>query len=208
MTALLLTRQNQESVDALIKTIEGNLNAQFASYAKTVEETGREMLAIKNTIALMPEDFSNIDKSIQTTTKELSENQTMLEKALAESAQAFNKTAELSESLTKAYESQSEKIEEMISKFTNLLKEYKETSKESKELLIGFKGMDEQIAAIFEHINENTKNYSDIIGNSLTGYLNSFTEATKDVSAKFANATDALREEVEKLNKMETVRGK
>ena len=75
--------------------------------------------------------------------------------------------------------------------------------KESKELLAGFKGMDQQISGIFEHINENTKSYSDIIGNSLTNYLNSFTEATKDVSAKFADATDALREEVEKLNKLE-----
>ena len=63
--------------------------------------------------------------------------------------------------------------------------------------------MDQQISEIFGHINENTKSYSDIIGNSLTNYLNSFTEATKDVSVKFADATDALREEVEKLIKTE-----
>mgnify|MGYP006967216474 CR=1 FL=1 len=43
---------------------------------------------------------------------------------------------------------------------------------------------------------------SEVIGNSLTNYLNGFTEATKGVSAKFADATDALREEVEKLNMM------
>lgn len=161
------------------------------------------MLNIKNTLALMPEDFSNIDKSIQTTTEKLSANQTTLGNALNESTQAFDKTTEISESLTEAYESQSKKIEEMISKFTDVLNEYKETSKESKELLAGFKGMDEQIAKIFERINENTKSYSEVIGNSLTNYLNSFTDATKDVSAKFADATDALREEVEKLNKSE-----
>lgn len=199
----LFRRQNQESVEALTRTIEDNLNAKFAAYAKTVEEVSEEMLNIKNTLALMPEDFSNVDKSIQTTTEKLSANQTTLENALSESTQAFDKTTEISESLTEAYESQSKKIEDMISKFTDVLNEYKETSKESKELLAGFKGMDEQIAQIFEHINENTKAYSDVIGNSLTNYLNSFTEATKDVSAKFANATDALREEVEKLNKSE-----
>lgn len=199
----LFRRQNQESVEALTRTIEDNLNAKFAAYAKTVEEVSEEMLNIKNTLALMPEDFSNVDKSIQTTTEKLSANQTTLENALSESTQAFDKTTEISESLTEAYESQSKKIEDMISKFTDVLNEYKETSKESKELLAGFKGMDEQIAQIFEHINENTKAYSDVIGNSLTNYLNSFTEATKDVSAKFADATDALREEVEKLNKAE-----
>ncbi|MCI7798758.1 MAG: hypothetical protein MR555_03495 [Spirochaetia bacterium] len=220
----LFKRQNQDSVEAYSKVVElslanykqkledytksveetfNNLNDKFASYAKTVEETSEEMLNIKNTLALMPEDFSNVDKSIQTTTEKLSANQTTLENALSESTQAFDKTTEISELLTEAYESQSKKIEDMISKFTDVLNEYKETSKESKELLAGFKGMDEQIAQIFEHINENTKAYSDVIGNSLTNYLNSFTEATKDVSAKFADATDALREEVEKLNKSE-----
>lgn len=182
-------------------------NNWFEEYTEKIKGVNEEFLNIKNTLAVMPEDFSNIDKSIQTTAKGLSANQTVLEKALTESAQAFDKTAELSESLTEAYESQSKKIEEMISTFTTLLNEYKETSRESKELLVGFKGMDEQIATIFAHINENTKNYSDVIGTSLTGYLNSFTDATKDVSAKFADATDALREEVEKLNKMEKAKG-
>ena len=199
----IFRKQNQDSIEALTKTIEENLNAKFTTYAKVVEETSEEMLNIKNTLALMPEDFSNIDKSIQTTTDKLSANQITLENALAESSQAFSKTTEITESLTNAYEIQSKKIEDMISKFTDVLNEYNETSKESKELLAGFKGMDQQISGIFEHINENTKSYSDIIGNSLTNYLNSFTEATKDVSAKFADATDALREEVEKLNKLE-----
>ena len=89
----------------------------------------------------------------------------------------------------------------MISTFTGVLNEYQETNRENKELLSGFKGMDEQIARIFERINENTKSYGDIIGNSLTNYLNGFAEATKDVSTKFADATDSLREEVEKLNR-------
>lgn len=197
----LFRRQNQESVEILTKTIEENLNAKFASYAKVVEETSEEMLNIKNTLALMPEDFGNVNKSIQTTTEKLSANQITLENALSESAQAFDKTTEISESLIEAYESQSKKIDEMTRKFTDVLKEYKEISKESKELLAGFKGVDEQIAGIFNHINENTKAYSEVIGNSLTGYLNSFAEATKDISAKFADATDSLREEVEKLNK-------
>ena len=100
------------------------------------------------------------------------------------------------------------KNENEAEKLTDVLNEYKETSKESKELLNGFKGMDEQIAQIFEHINENTKVYSEVIGNSLTNYLNGFTEATKGVSAKFADATDALREEVEKLNKSEKLKEK
>lgn len=204
----LFRRQNQESVEALTKTIEENLNAKFAVYAKAIEDTSEELLNIKNTLALMPEDFSNIDKSIQSTTEKLSANQTILGNALSESTQAFDKTTEISESLTEAYEFQSQKIEEMISKFTDVLNEYKETSKESKELLNGFKGMDEQIAQIFEHINENTKVYSEVIGNSLTNYLNGFTEATKGVSAKFADATDALREEVEKLNKSEKLKEK
>lgn len=182
-------------------------NNWFEEYTEKIKGVSEEFLNIKNTLAVMPEDFRSIDASIHATAEKLSANQTTLETALTESAQAFDKTAELSESLTKAYESESKKIEEMIAKFTDLLNEYKETSKESKELLAGFKGMDEQIATIFAHINENTKNYSDIIGTSLTDYLNSFTEATKDVSAKFADATDALREEVEKLNKIEKAKG-
>lgn len=182
-------------------------NSWFEEYTEKIKGVSEEFLNIKNTLAVMPEDFKSIDASIHTTAEKLSANQTTLETALTESAQAFDKTAELSKSLTEAYEDQSKKIEEMISEFTNLLNEYKETGKESKELLSGFKGMDEQIATIFTHINENTKNYSDIIGSSLTGYLNSFTEATKDVSVKFADATDALREEVEKLNKIEKTKG-
>lgn len=182
-------------------------NNWFEEYTEKIKGVSEEFLNIKNTLAVMPEDFRSIDESIHATTEKLSANQRTLETALTESAQAFDKTAEFSESLTEAYESQSKKFEEMISKFTVLLNEYKETSKESKELLSGFKGMDEQIATIFTHINENTKNYSDIIGTSLTNYLNSFTEATKDVSAKFADATDALREEVEKLNKIEKAKG-
>ena len=178
-------------------------NTWFNQYADRIEEASEEMLNIKNTLALMPEDFMNIDKSIKSTTDKLSENQSTLEKSLEESTKAFDKTTEISESLTEAYESQSKKIEDMIAKFTDVLKEYKETSKESKELLAGFKGMDIQIAKIFEQINDNTKSYGDIIGNSLTNYLNGFTEATKDISAKFADATDSLREEVEKLNKIE-----
>ncbi len=197
----LFRRQNQESVEILTKTIEENLNAKFSSYAKVVEETSEEMLNIKNTLSLIPGDFSNIDKSIQATTEKLSANQTTLENALSESTQAFGKTTEINESLAEVYESQSEKIEEMVSKFTDVLTEYKETSKESKELLAGFKGMDEQIAKIFEQINENTSKYSEIIGSSLSKYLENFSNATNGVSKKFADATDALREEIEKLNK-------
>lgn len=176
-------------------------NNWFNEYSERVESVSEELLNIKNTLALMPEDFSNIDKSLQTTTSKLSKNQETLENALAKSTEAFNKTTEISENLTQAYESQSERIESMISKFTDVLENYKETSKESKELISGFNGMDEKISIIFEHINENTKNYSEVIGNSLSNYLKEFSKATEGVSEKFANATDALREEVEKLNK-------
>lgn len=217
----LFKRQNQDSVEAYSKVVElslanykqkledytksveetfNNLNDKFASYAKTVEETSEEMLNIKNTLALMPEDFSNVDKSIQTTTEKLSANQTTLENALSESTQAFDKTTEISESLTEAYETQSKKIEEMISKFTDVLNEYKETSKESKELLEGYKGMDINIAKIFNQINENTEGYSKIIGDSLEKYLKGFKDATKDISKQFADATLALSEEVRRLN--------
>lgn len=176
-------------------------NNWFNEYSDRVESVSEELLNIKNTLALMPEDFSNIDKSLQTTTSKLSKNQETLENALAESTEAFNKTTEITENLTQAYATQSERIENMVSKFTDVLNEYKETSKESKELLSGFNGMDEKISTIFEHINENTKDYSEVIGNSLLNYLKEFSNATEDVSEKFANATDALREEVEKLNK-------
>ena len=168
-----------------------------------VEGVSEELSNIKDALALMPGDFTSIDTSVRETAEKLSANQTTLEAALAESTQAFGKTTEISTALTEAYESQSKKMDDMISKFTTLLNEYKETSRESRELLAGFKGMDQQIAEIFGHINENTKAYSDVIGNSLTSYLQGFTDATKDVSAKFADATDALREEVEKLNKSE-----
>ena len=197
----IFRRQNQQSVDVLIKTIEENLNTKFSAYAKTIEDAGKEMLNIRNTLSVMPEDFNNIDKSIQSTVERLSSNQEALENALSESTQAFGKTTLINESLTEVYETQSKRIEEMISTFTGVLNEYQETNRESKELLSGFKGMDEQIARIFERINENTKSYGDIIGNSLTNYLNGFAEATKDVSTKFADATDSLREEVEKLNR-------
>ena len=200
----IFRRQSQESVEVFSNVVEVSfkeLNEKFGAYSKIIEEASEEMLNIKNTLALMPEDFGNVDKSIKATTERLSANQATLENALSESTTAFDKTTEISEALTEAYESQSKKIEDMIAKFTDILKEYKETSKESKELLSGFKGLDEQIAQIFEHINENTKNYSEVIGNSLATYLNGFSEATKDISAKFADATDALREEIEKLNK-------
>lgn len=177
-------------------------NNWFMQYSDRIQETCDEMLNIKNAISLMPDDFNNIDKSIQNTAMRLSENQETLGNVLSESVQAFDKTNEISRALAEAYENQSAKIEKMVSKFTDVLNEYKETSRESKELLAGFKGMDEQISTIFEHINANTKNYSEVIGNSLTSYLNGFSEATKDVSLKFANATDALREEVEKLGKL------
>lgn len=176
-------------------------NSWFEEYAEKTKGVSNELLNIKNALAGMPGNFSTIDTSVRETAEKLSANQTTLEAALAESTQVLGKTTEINKSLSEDYESQSKKMDDMISQFTSLLNEYKETSRESRELLVGFKGMDQQIAEIFGHINENTKTYSDIIGNSLTGYLQGFTDATKDVSAKFADATDALREEIEKLNK-------
>ena len=176
-------------------------NSWFEEYAEKTKGVSNELLNIKNALAGMPGNFSTIDTSVRETAEKLSANQTTLEAALAESTQVLGKTTEINKSLSEDYESQSKKMDDMISQITSLLNEYKETSRESRELLVGFKGMDQQIAEIFGHINENTKTYSDIIGNSLTGYLQGFTDATKDVSAKFADATDALREEIEKLNK-------
>lgn len=176
-------------------------NSWFEEYAEKTKGVSNELLNIKNALAGMPGNFSTIDTSVRETAEKLSANQTTLEAALAESTQVLGKTTEINKSLSEDYESQSKKMDDMISQFTSLLNEYKETSRESRELLVGFKGMDQQIAEIFGHINENTKTYSDVIGNSLTGYLQGFTDATKDVSAKFADATDALREEIEKLNK-------
>lgn len=178
------------------------LEQSFTEYSRQIDEVSEELLNIKNTLALLPEDFRNIDKSIQSTTTKLSDNQQSLETSLEEASSAFEKTTEISQSLVESYDTQSQKIDDMISKFQSILNEYKEISNQSKELLSGFNGMDEQISTIFNHINENTKNYSDVIGKSLTGYLQGFSDATKDVSVKFADATNALREEVEKLNKI------
>lgn len=196
-------KEAAEKMQAAAQKNNDTYNSWFREYAEKVEGVSEELSSIKDALALMPGDFISIDTSVRETAEKLSANQTMLEAALAESTQAFGKTTEISTALTEAYESQSKKMDDMISKFTTLLNEYKETSRESRELLAGFKGMDQQIAEIFGHINENTKVYSDVIGNSLTSYLQGFTDATKDVSAKFADATDALREEVEKLNKFE-----
>lgn len=197
----LFRRQNQESVEILIKTIEDNLTSKFASYASFVQDASEEMLDIKNALSSLPESFTKIEGSIRLTSDNLSKNQEELANALKDSSEAFTKTIAISESLTTAYDSQCEKIDTMISKFNDILKEYRETSKESHEIIEGFKGLDAEIANIFERINENTKSYSTIVGDSLSGYLKNFSDSTKDVSKKFADATDALREEVEKFNK-------
>ena len=164
------------------------------------EKFNNEIVDIKNAISLMPNDFKNVNDSLNTTIDKLSENQKTLATALAESTDAFSKTTEISESLSRSYREQSEKIEYMISRFTDVLSEYQETSKESKILLEGFNGLDEQIAKIFERINENTQNYGKIVGTSLENYFKNFQDATKDISKQFADSTVALSEEVRRLN--------
>lgn len=192
--------QSITSIQAMTDTINNNLNSKFDSYVNRVEEVSEEMLNIKNTLVLMPDNFKNIDNSISTTTNKLTANQENLANVLYASTNAFDKTNEISESLSKAYDEQTNKIEKMVSKFTDVLNEYKETSKESKVLLEGFKGMDVQISGIFTQINENTQNYGKIVGESLENYFKSFQDATKDISKQFADATLVLSEEVHKLN--------
>jgi REP element-mobilizing transposase RayT len=55
--------------------------------------------------------------------------------AITEASDAFEKTTEISQSLSDSYDEQTKKINESISRFSDILNEYKETSKESKELL-------------------------------------------------------------------------
>lgn len=177
-----------------------NMENSSKNSAEIFEKFTEEVIDIKNAISLMPDDFKNVNDSMKSTIDKLAENQKNLADALSESKEAFNKATEISEALSKSYEEQAGKIEDAISRFTDILDEYKETSKESKELLAGYKGMDEQIAAIFAQINENTQNYGKIIGESLENYFKGFQEATKDVSKQFADATLALSEEVARLN--------
>ena len=164
------------------------------------EKFNEEIQGIKNAISLMPDDFRNVNQSLNSTVDKLSENQKTLALALSDSTEAFSKTTEISDSLSRSYREQSEKIEQMISRFTDVLEEYRETSKASKELLQGYKGMDEEIAKIFGQINENTQNYGKIVAESLENYFKGFEEATKDISKQFADSTLALSEEVRRLN--------
>lgn len=164
------------------------------------EKFSDDLIDIKNAVALLPDDFKNVNDSISGTVYKLADNQTLLASAISEASEAFEKTTEISQSLFDSYDEQTEKINESISRFSDILTEYKETSKESKELLEGYKGMDIMIAKIFNQINENTEGYSKIIGDSLEKYLKGFKDATKDISKQFADATLALSEEVRRLN--------
>ncbi|MCI5666854.1 MAG: hypothetical protein MR353_08845 [Spirochaetia bacterium] len=164
------------------------------------EKFSDDLIDIKNAVALLPDDFKNVNDSISGTVYKLADNQTLLASAISEASEAFEKTTEISQSLSDSYDEQTEKINESISRFSDILTEYKETSKESKELLEGYKGMDIMIAKIFNQINENTEGYSKIIGDSLEKYLKGFKDATKDISKQFADATLALSEEVRRLN--------
>ena len=141
-----------------------------------------------------------VNESFSSTVNKLSDNQSTLATAITEASDAFEKTTEISQSLSDSYDEQAKKINESISRFSDILNEYKETSRESKELLEGYKGMDINIAKIFNQINENTEGYSKIIGDSLEKYLKGFKDATKDISKQFADATLALSEEVRRLN--------
>lgn len=164
------------------------------------ENFSDSLIDIKNAVALLPDDFKNVNESFSSTVNKLSDNQSTLATAITEASDAFEKTTEISQSLSDSYDEQAKKINESISRFSDILNEYKETSRESKELLEGYKGMDINIAKIFNQINENTEGYSKIIGDSLEKYLKGFKDATKDISKQFADATLALSEEVRRLN--------
>ncbi|UKI56269.1 MAG: hypothetical protein L6V90_03665 [Treponema succinifaciens] len=177
-----------------------NLENSSKNSSAVFEQFSESLIDIKNSLALLPKDFNSVNSSLGLTITKLSENQNMLSEALSESASAFEKTKEISQSLSDSYDEQSRKINESISRFSDILMEYKETSKESQELLAGYKGLDEQISKVFLNINENTESYSKIVADSLEKYLKGFRDATKDISKQFADATLALSEEVRRLN--------
>ncbi|MDO5773991.1 MAG: hypothetical protein Q4P16_06755 [Spirochaetales bacterium] len=183
-----------------LKEASINLENSSKNSSAVFDQFCENLIDIKNSLALLPKDFNSVNSSLSLTITKLSENQNMLSEALSESASAFEKTKEISQSLSDSYDEQSRKINESISRFSDILMEYKETSKESKELLAGYKGLDEQISKVFLNINENTENYSKIVADSLGKYLKGFRDATKDVSKQFADATLALSEEVRRLN--------
>lgn len=192
-TSLQNAPQHLKEAATIIENSAKNSSEIFENFSES-------LIDIKNAVALLPDDFKNVNNSFSSTVNKLSDNQSTLATAISEASEAFGKTTEISQSLSNSYEEQTRKIDESISRFSDILTEYKETSKESKELLEGYKGMDINIAKIFNQINENTEGYSKIIGDSLEKYFKGFKEATKDVSKQFADATLALSEEVRRLN--------
>ena len=192
-TSLQNAPQHLKEAATIIENSAKNSSEIFENFSES-------LIDIKNAVALLPDDFKNVNNSFSSTVNKLSDNQSTLATAISEASEAFEKTTEISQSLSNSYEEQTKKIDESISRFSDILTEYKETSKESKELLEGYKGMDINIAKIFNQINENTEGYSKIIGDSLEKYLKGFKEATKDISKQFADATLALSEEVRRLN--------
>lgn len=192
-TSLQNAPQHLKEAATIIENSAKNSSEIFENFSES-------LIDIKNAVALLPDDFKNVNNSFSSTVNKLSDNQSTLATAISEASEAFVKTTEISQYLSNSYEEQTKKIDESISRFSDILTEYKETSKESKELLEGYKGMDINIAKIFNQINENTEGYSKIIGDSLEKYLKGFKEATKDISKQFADATLALSEEVRCLN--------
>lgn len=192
-TSLQNAPQHLKEAATIIENSAKNSSEIFENFSES-------LIDIKNAVALLPDDFKNVNNSFSSTVNKLSDNQSTLATAISEASEAFGKTTEISQSLSNSYEEQTRKIDESISRFSDILTEYKETSKESKELLEGYKGMDINIAKIFNQINENTEGYSKIIGDSLEKYFKGFKEATKDISKQFADATLALSEEVRRLN--------
>lgn len=192
-TSLQNAPQHLKEAATIIENSAKNSSEIFENFSES-------LIDIKNSLALLPDDFKNVNNSFSSTVNKLSDNQSTLATAISEASEAFGKTTEISQSLSNSYEEQTKKIDESISRFSDILTEYKETSKESKELLEGYKGMDINIAKIFNQINENTEGYSKIIGDSLEKYFKGFKEATKDISKQFADATLALSEEVRRLN--------
>lgn len=192
-TSLQNAPQHLKEAATIIENSAKNSSEIFENFSES-------LIDIKNAVALLPDDFKNVNNSFSSTVNKLSDNQSTLATAISEASEAFEKTTEISQSLSNSYEEQTKKIDESISRFSDILTEYKETSKESKELLEGYKGMDINIAKIFNQINENTEGYSKIIGDSLEKYLKGFKESTKDISKQFADATLALSEEVRRFN--------
>lgn len=181
-------------------TVQQNLNDKFDSYAESVNQVSNEMVQIQSSLTGLPLQFKNIEISVGNVTKELQEKEEELRAAIERAADASEESNNLNEKLSHSYELQVSQFNDMLQEYKNVLDNYKKNNENNLELIKGFEGLDQKIAGIFQTINTNTEQYGIILGQNLSQYLDQFAESTKNISAKFADATLVLSEEVSKLN--------